>query len=456
MNYFVLFSVILIAASVIVLLLPSTEEGFKTNDNANDKTNDTPNNKHINPIISNHVNPASQINSSRTAGSADGSSDHQHLLDNLLQKHDRLAEAFENRDNASKTSANAVSSTTTKKKGIASTSASADDAGDNVNPPVAGCNKNKCVEFKDPMDALDGNCINPPLAGGEPDYSTKYCPAFQPKDDTTYDQECETCGYYKYTADCLKYADPKDKTKCTLYGKYKYNQPPDGATYYSGPMPGTEDKSDDSSTGPSCSTCKLQINPNTNCALPGCYSADGYLPFPDDGGYNFAEGCFYYNPDPSDPGKILPGMEGRQPGYYCPSITEGGSYDGGGTSGDVCYTKQDPNDPSSYTLDYSKFVLMDTVCSNDKQKSQQNFKPGKDAPVDDNLYPSKHRRQTASKTSATASTIAQQHQHSGAINVYHHYMSSSGTNNKHSGNNTKHSKNAYMEPEAGATVLGFL
>jgi hypothetical protein len=443
---------------VVVLLLPSTEEGFKNNKNANDKTNDNKNDKtkNMNPIP-HHVNPASQLNSSRTAGSADGSSDHQHLLDNLLQKHDRLAEAFENRDNANKTTANAVSATTTKKKGIASSANDAnDEEGGNVNPPVEGCNK-KCVKIGDPMMALGGNCINPPRAGGAPnelDYSIKFCPAFQPPNDLR-EQDCMTCGYYKFTSECK--SDPNNPKKPCDYENYKY------AEYQPGPMPGTVDKGDNGGgDGPSCSTCKLQINPNTNCALPGCYSADGYLPFPDDGGYNFAEGCFYYNPDSSKPGKILPGMEGRQPGYYCPSITKGGSYDGGGTSGDVCYTKQDPNDPSSYTLDYSRFVLMDTVCSNDKQKSQQNFNPGKDAPVDDNLYPSKHRRQTASKTSATASTIAQQHQHSGAINVYHHYMSSSGTNNnnnnKQSGNNnTKQtSKNTYMEPEAGATVLGFL
>ena len=178
--------------------------------------------------------------------------------------------------------------------------------------------------------------------------------------------------------------------------------------------------------------------------------------FPDHGGYNFAEGCFYYNPDPSNPGDPLPGMQGREPGYYCPPITQGQQYDGGGSSGDPCYTKPDsipdtatPNQPG-YTLDYSKFVKMDKVCSNDRQTSKQNFVPDD---VDDNPY--SKRRQSASKTSATASSINHEHQHGGAIHVFHHHMRSSGQGGR-SGKGGKGAKSTYMEPEAGATVLGFI
>ena len=131
--------------------------------------------------------------------------------------------------------------------------------------------------------------------------------------------------------------------------------------------------------------------------------------------------------------------------------------------------------------------MMDKVCSNDKQPSGQRFVPGKDAPIDGNG--TKHR--SASKTGATTN---HQHQHRGAINVYHHHMNSSGSKNTNmngskntnmnGSKNTNDSKNTngskntndsknmnmngskstndtkknqgYMEPEAGAGVLGFL
>ena len=466
MNYFVLFSLILIAASVVVLLLPSsTEEGFD-----NKAPKNAPKAKPVPP--SNHTQQpvaAGQRNTSSTAGSADGSSEHEHLLANTLAKHDRLAEAFENRDANAKTNANAnananaVSSTTTQKKGIASTSANADD---DVSPPVAGCNK-KCVKIGgtgamfDPTLALGGNCINPPRAGGAPgelDYSIKFCPAFQPPSGPAgrdmRDQDCMTCGYYKFTSKCT--TDPNNPKNPCDYEDYKYVE------YQPGPMPGTEDKGDDDGgrTGPSCSTCQLNVNKNTQCVLPGCYS-DG-LPFPDDGGYNFAAGCVINDGS-------LPGLAGQPPGYYCPPITQGQSYDAGGASGDVCYTTQDPSNLNSYVLDYSKFVKIDNMCSNDKPKSNRNFKPGKDAPVDDN--PNNKQRAKSDPSDKSKSSINHQHQHSGAINVYHHRgQSNRGQSNRgqsHQGNqgkqgnqrkqwNHKDKSNTYMEPEAGATVLGYL
>jgi hypothetical protein len=453
MHRFVLFSVILIAASVIVLLLPfnnnnATYEGFKNNAATSNAMGDSP------------PTAAGQRNSSSTAGSADGSSSSQHLLDHLLQKHDRLAEAFENRD-ASKANGNGngngngVSTTTTKKKGIASTGASYN--GDQVTIPVAGCNKDKCVEIGkiqpmfDPMAAIDGNCVNPTLPNGEPDYSTKHCAAFRPRDYAIDAQECLTCGYYTYKADCIKYDLPNNPTKCLLYGDYKFSQPDGTKQKYrtcdaddtvcnllSGGGQGGQDETGGSS-GPSCSTCELDINPVNRCVLPGCYS-DG-LPFPDDDGYNFAEGCFDYDPSK---GQTLPGMQGRAPGYYCPPITQGRSYDGGGNSGDPCYT-------NNGSLSYAKYVMMDKVCSNDKPKSEQQFVPGKDAPIGDDTI-QKHQHS---------------HKHAGSVNVYHHHMykgtnnrkSGNDTNNRKSGNDTndrKSGKNTYMEPVAGAGVLGFL
>jgi hypothetical protein len=456
MHYFVLFSVLLIAASVVVLLLPSNHpEGFAPRRHASTAQPSQPA-QPTQPVA------AGQRNTSGNAGSADGTSDHDHLLNALLKKHDKLAEAFENRK---KTNRDGVSATTTKKKGIASTSAPTDE-GDNVSIPSAGCNKN-CRIIKDPMDAIDGNCVNPTLPNGEPDYSMKYCTAFT---DNDFAQECLTCGYYGYTANCLKNADPKDPSKCTQYGDYSFQQPTGTNKKYiecdadnavckllAQQAGGGQGQGSSGPSGPSCSTCKLDINPMNKCVLPGCYSADdGYLPFPDDDGYNFAEGCFYYNPSNGQP--PLPGMQGRAPGYYCPPVTQGQSYDGGGSSGDPCYT-------NNGSLSYAKYVMMDKVCSNDKQPSAQKFVPGKDAPIDGNG--TKHR--SASKTGATTN---HQHQHRGAINVYHHHMNSSGSKNMNGSKNTNDSKNmnmndskntndskknqGYMEPEAGAGVLGFL
>jgi hypothetical protein len=456
MNYLVLFSVMLIAASVVILLLPSNHtEGVAPRRRHASKAHAA-----AQPAQPAQPVAAGQRNASGNAGSADGTSDHDHLLNTLLLKHDKLAEAFENRK---KTNRDGVSSTTTKKKGIAST-------GDNVNVPVAGCNKNKCVEIgptatdgQGNLIAFSGNCVNPKYYNSDyVNYRIKYCPAFKPADDTIDDQECETCGYYTYYGICIKKdpnkdvdptdpnwaPTPKNPSNCE-YRDYQFNK------FNYGPMPGTtgNDGGDQGSSGPNCSTCQLDTTTVNKCVLPGCYSADdGNLPFPDDGDYNFAEGCFDYNPT----SKPLPGMENRPAGYYCPPITPGQSYDGGGSSGDQCYT-------TNSALDYSKFRLMKTTCSNDKQPSEQKFVPGKDAPIDGNDMPpprnTKHR--SASKTGATTSAI--QHQHGGAVNVYHHHMNSSGSKNMNGGKNTNMSgsKNTnknqgYMEPEAGASVLGFL
>ena len=414
---------------------------------------------------------AGQVNLSRTAGMADGSSSNQHLLDHLLKKHDRLAEAFENRDaSASKSK---VSATTTKKNGIASTGA--DYEGDNVPIPVAGCNKNKCMQIKDPMIAVQkGNCINPLLANGEPDYSKKYCPAWEPNDDMTYAQECVTCGYYEYEGICsLKdRSGQPDPSNCD-YESYTFKQ------YNDGPMPGTNDGGDDGGGGgddsgnPICSTCDyVDVNVGDNkCVIPGCYSADdGYLPFPlpgDDDTYR----CFLYN---SKSKQNLPGMEGRPDGYYCPPITLGESYDAGGGSGDPCYTMINPDTKDqkqkSYSLDYSKFVNMANVaklCSNDKAPSKQEFVP---EDVDDNPL----NRRTRNTKDRIASAITHDHQHGGSINVYHHhhhhgprssqqYNTQSGkqSGNKQSGKQSGNQRSngqssTYQEPVAGATVLGFL
>ena len=112
MKYFILFSMILIVASVTILMMPPSEtetEGFTP-----DRTDDD------DGMYRNLQQPAPaghRRNASSTAGAADGTSDHQHLLDGLLAKHDRLFEAFENKVK----NIPGVSATTTQKNGIAST-----------------------------------------------------------------------------------------------------------------------------------------------------------------------------------------------------------------------------------------------------------------------------------------------------------------------------------------------
>jgi hypothetical protein len=370
---------------------------------------------------------------------------------------------------------------------------SAADEGNNVTIPTAGCNMDVCMQIDpkavDPQGipiAFQGNCINPKYKGSRNvNYGIKYCPAFQPKYDV-YDQECQTCGHYEYKGICRRKDPNKDPdppgfvptpvnpSNCD----YESYESPDGVI--PGPIPGSRSSQSSQSsqisqssqssqnnlatTDPSCSTCKLTQRID-RCVLPGCYSADGYLPFPDDDGYRFAEGCFYYNPNK---GQTIPGMQGRSPGYYCPPITQGQSYDGGGDSGDPCYT-------TNGALSYAKYVRMNNVCSNDKATSNQNFVPGKDAPIDDNYTPPPRNtsnasatasktsataskatasktsatasKATASKTSATASTINHVH------HVYHHEVDSN--NNSNNNSNTNNNGCSYMEPVPGAGILGF-
>jgi len=111
MKYFVLFSMILIVASVTILIMPQTE-GF-TPAPAPASITDDDDDMYRNLK---HPAPAGHRNASSTASAADGTSDHQHLLDGLLAKHDRLFEAFENKAK----NITVVSATTTQKNGIAS------------------------------------------------------------------------------------------------------------------------------------------------------------------------------------------------------------------------------------------------------------------------------------------------------------------------------------------------
>jgi hypothetical protein len=446
MNYFVLFSAIIIAVSVVILLLPSSnaEEGFTTHEM-----------RRKNPPMSAEPSAAGQRNASGNAGSADGSSDHDHLLDNLLMKHDKLAEAFENRNKTT----TAVSSTTTQKKGIASTSGRY--KGDRVRIPVAGCNKDKCVEIgptatdeQGNLIAFRGNCVNPKYYNSDyVNYGIKYCPSFKPADDTIDDQECETCGYYTYQGTCIKKDPSKDVDPTDPNWAPTPNNPSncDYRDYTfieskSGPMPGTtsDDGGDQGqgSPGPICSatTCQpktTQIGDN-QCVIPGCYSADdGMMPYPND----------FYGNSTINPCIPMKDSTGATNGFMCPAITSGTTYDSGGGSKDLCYmtdlNKDKPNLPPNYIIDRSKFVPMDTVCSNDKPKSKQQFKPGKDAPIDD----------------TTIQRHSHNHKHAGAVNVYHHHMYHGSRSGKNSNKNTNANANktrGYMEPEAGAGVLGFL
>jgi len=401
MNYFILFSVILIVACVIVLLVPSAPHSFK-----NDRFNVHNANYHDadEPLVMPFMpSAASQHSFSNAAGSADGSSEHEYLLNNLLKKHDRLASSFETRD-AMMSNANTIAATTTKKNGIASTSASA-----KANPIVegyeaksgewsvlAGCS-DKCVLITDASKSIGGNCVNPPISetNQNPDYSTKYCLAKQPpKDELMRAQECMTCGYYKFTAECKTRVNPSDQTsKCIVY-KNAYTQ--SGTTMFDcsgnnfdekkndpicklflakGGGGGASAAAVDSASACSKENCKPKevtipgvTTSSQKCVIPGCLSDDGVLPYPKD----------FYGNDRINPCKPIMDDQGNVTDYSCPAITQGSteSYDSSGRSGDPCYT-------ASGRVDKSKFQSMKTVikCTNVRPTSVQNFKPTN---VDDN------------------------------------------------------------------------
>lgn len=433
---FVLFSAVVIVACVVALILPvkgmhaNAIEGFQ-NDNSKMPTN-----------AATAPSAASQPNLSRTAGSADGSSDHQHLLDNLLKKHDRLAEGFENRPSGS------VSATTTQKGGIASRSADA-----NAN---AGCS-DKCNKIADPANAVRGTCVNPPISetNRNPDYSKKYCMAFGPKNTSIREQECATCGYYMYTAECLKRADPKNPTRCTKYGDYtpianpyrdcSNNNPVCNLFLKTGDGSGTPDKS-----GPDCSaaTCPAKevtipgVTTSTKkCVVPGCLSNNGGLPYPKD----------FYGNDMINPCKPHPNGNG----YICPAVTFGSttSYNSVGGSDDPCYT-------TNGKIDISKFQSMNQmpICNSVKLTPVQNFKPGTtDA---SNSGTSAVGTGAASTSTAATSTSGKGTSRAGkntsragksistasgdnVVHVYHHYV-----NGKPKWSNT------YKNPESGLIYLG--
>ena len=125
MKHFVLFSMILIVASVIVLLMPQNEqEGFQP-----DKYKPIPQmtRKEGFGTIINQMRQGSSPpvpatffhESSRTAAAADGTSDQDQLLHRTLKKQERLFETFASKSNMVQPP---VSATTTQKNSIASTS----------------------------------------------------------------------------------------------------------------------------------------------------------------------------------------------------------------------------------------------------------------------------------------------------------------------------------------------
>ena len=450
---FVLFSAVVIVASVVALLLhfkgphamatATAIEGFQTAANTGKMTHAP-------------VSAAGQSSLSSTAGSADGSSDHQHLLDQLLKKQDRLAEAFENRRSGS------VTATTTKKNGIASVSADANadaNADEDFGPSgqwskLVGCS-DKCTKIVSTANAVRGTCVNPPISetNRNPDYSKKYCLAFRPSLRSMREQECMTCGYYAYAADCLKKADPKNPDKCTKYGGYTY-QAPTGAnakSYYEcanddncklflekggggGGGGGASDKSGPDCSKESCPAKEVTIagvtTPTQKCVVPGCLSNSGGLPYPKD----------FYGNDMINPCK----RTGN--GYICPAVTFGSteSYNSVGGS-DPCYI-------TGGKPDILKFQSINKICNSVKPTSVQNFKPGTtDSSGASGASGRRDRRGrrasagagTSTSTSTSTSASRSSTNSDNVVNVYHHYISG-----------RPRWSNTYNHPESGLIYLG--
>ena len=444
MKHFVLFSMILIVASVIVLLMPQNENENEQEGITLKPMPETTRKEGVGAIINQMGQgsappiPATFFReSSITAAAADGTSDQDQLLHNTLKKQERLFETFTTKSNMDPQS---VSATTTKKNGIASTSSSTIEAftGPKCNP--------KCVPIINTSDAIGGNCVNPKLPDNNPDYSKKYCPAFRPPDGDPLmrEQECMTCGYYKYAANCIKHADPNDPKKCTLYGSYDYEHPTTGSNNYmkcnaNDPIcnlfygVGNNDGGDGTTTntGPTCSAANCapkEVNvAGSKCVIPGCISMDdGMLPYP----------MGFYGSDQINPctGKGANGIK-------CPAITSGTMYDSAGGSNDPCYT-------TNGTIDKTKFQSMNQapICNRVKPISQQNFIPqaGQDTQGQDTQD---------TQGQDTQDTQGQSDQGIQVINVYHHRGKKNGSMSN-SNNSSSSDSSTYVDPVPGTLYIG--
>ena len=480
MKHFVLFSMILIVASVIVLLMPQNEQAHEQEQEGFESMPQMARREGFGEIIhqmgqgssefalrpeQHQPMTASQSNLSITAAAADGTSYQDPLLHNTLKKQERLFETFTSRSMDQWP----VSATTTKKNGIASTSetigGSLRNSNQNIEPfearsafknpdisvPV-GCSK-KCVQIKNTSDAIGGNyaiggnCVNPPISNTNqnPDYSKKYCPAFRVPDGdySMLEQECATCGYYTYAANCENYADPKNPKKCTLYGSYDYERPTTGTNDYinckdndaicnlfhgvGATNAGGDDGTTTTTTGLTCSkdNCppkqvSVDNSNNAKCVIPGCISMDdGMLPQPKD---------FYGND------RINPCI-GKGQNIKCPAIAAGSEFTHGSynsvSSTDLCYT-------TNGKPDQTKFQSMNQVCIQEKPKSQQNFVPVI--------------QQQGQGSQQQGQGSQQQGQ---SINVYHHAgrgrQRGSVSNNAGSGSS---GSSTYVDPVPGTLYLG--
>jgi len=451
MNYFVLFSLIIIATCAIVLLIPN-----KSNNKSNKKSNSKSNSKSNNKSNSNSKSKsksnsnsddsdddddesptpsaAGQRSLSSVAGAADGSSDHQHLLDTLLQKHDALVEGMQNDDDD-------------------------EDFGRKGEwRKLVGCS-DKCVKIKDTADAVGGNCVNPPVSdtNSKPDFSKRHCMAFRPGKVSMRDLECMTCGYYTYEAECIK-KDPDNPDKCKRYGSYTYKAPTgaNAKSYYDcngNPVcdlflkqrggGGGQGYVDDDDDGPVCSAanCKPKevtiagVPSTTKCVIPGCLSNSGGLPYPKD----------FYGTDNINPCKRNPNGSG----YICPAVTSGSTeaYNSGGSSGDPCYT-------TGGKVDVNKFQSMNQlpVCNSARPSSTQNFKPGdfdddddeddEDDDDEDNDDEDNDDEDEDKSKGSNNNNNNNNNNNGSTINVYHHYV----------GRRIKWS--SYKNPESGLMYLG--
>ena len=433
MNYFVLFSLIIIATCAIVLLIPSQPIKAKINKgNTTNKDKDTNNKNKDDDDDDDSPTPsaAGQRSLSSAAGAADGSSDHQHLLDTLLQKHDALVEGMQNDD---------------------------DDDDDDFGRKgqwrkLVGCS-DKCVKISNAADAVGGNCVNPPISdtNSKPNFSKKHCMAFAPPRGKPFmrDLECMTCGYYTYEAECKK-KDPDNPDKCKRYGSYTYKAPTgaNAKPYYDcsgnpvcdlflkqrGGGGGGQGYVDDDADRPVCSaaTCKPKevtiagVTTSTQkCVIPGCLSNSGGLPYPKD----------FYGTDNINPCKL------KGNGYICPAVTSGSTdaYNSGGGSGDPCYT-------TNGVVDETKFQSMTQVpvCNSVRPSSTQKFKPGDfdDDDDEDEDEDEDKDEDEGNEDKGKGRNNNNNNNNGSTINVYHHYV----------GSRIKWS--SYKNPESGLMYLG--
>ena len=199
MNFFFIFSFVIIT-SACIFFITSTQHNEIAQKN---KFMHQPKTK-IESIPSNELGFANQINSATNAGCADGNSDHDYLLENVIEKYDNIIENYEirvgcNTDNCEKITKEMALDRSGMCVYLPKTCTSDSDCTTGSQNGV--CRSASNSRATGTRNGDDRNiCYLKQTLTPIPNYSSKYCMAYKPKSDSVgiRQQECMECGYYKF------------------------------------------------------------------------------------------------------------------------------------------------------------------------------------------------------------------------------------------------------------------